>query len=181
MAPGVLHPIEAAKATEMVRDARTGDDPPPPGTEDRLSGFTDLVATAIANAESRAELKASRARIVATADEARRRIERDLHDGAQQRLVSLTLELRGAQVRVPPELPGLVTDLEKIGAEIMEVLDELREMSRGLHPPILANGGLEPALKTLARRSTVPVDLDIRIKGRLPQSIEVGATSSRRR
>ena len=155
--------------------ASTGDDPPPPGSEDRLSGFTELIATAIANTESRAELKASRARIVAAADEARRRIERDLHDGAQQRLVSLTLELRGAQARVPPELPELVTDLDKTAAEITEVLDELREMSRGLHPPILAKGGLEPALKTLARRSAIPVDLDIRTKGRLPQSIEVGA------
>jgi signal transduction histidine kinase len=155
--------------------ASTGDDPPPPGTEDRLSGFTELVATAIADTQSRAELQASRARIVATADETRRRIERDLHDGAQQRLVSLALELRGAQARVPPELPELATDLDQVAAEITEVLDELREMSRGLHPPILAKGGLEPALKTLARRSTIPVDLDVRTEGRLPQSIEVGA------
>jgi signal transduction histidine kinase len=217
---GVRQPIDAARATKMVRDtgrparidhhdpqsgaglwepgfevrsvvavpitvegglwgvmtlASTGDDPPPPGSEERLSGFTELVATAIANTESRAELKASRARVVATADETRRRIERDLHDGAQQRLVSLALELRGAQARVPPELPELVRGLDKIAAEITEVLDELREMSRGLHPPILAKGGLEPALKTLARRSAVPVDLDIRTEGRLPQSIEVGA------
>jgi HAMP domain-containing protein len=83
----------------------TDEDPLPPGTEDRLAGFTDLVATAIANAQSQAELRASRVRIVATADETRRKIERDLHDGAQQHLVSLALQVRAAQAAVPPGLP----------------------------------------------------------------------------
>jgi signal transduction histidine kinase len=159
----------------VIAVASTGDEPPPPGTETRLGGFAELVATAIANAESQAELRASRARIVATADETRRRIERDLHDGAQQRLVALGLQLRGAQADVPPELGELEAELEDIAAGITDVLDEVREMARGIHPAILARGGLGPALKTLARRSAVPVVLDVRTERRLPEAIEVGA------
>ena len=153
----------------------TSDVPPPRGTEGRLADFTELVATAIANAETQAELTASRARIVASTDETRRRIERDLHDGAQQRLVSLALQLRGAQADVPPELDGLEAELADIAAGITSVLDELREMARGIHPAILAEGGLGPALKTLARRSPVPVELSVRAEGRLSEPIEVGA------
>jgi signal transduction histidine kinase/HAMP domain-containing protein len=155
--------------------ASTSDVPPPRGTEERLADFTELVATAIANAETQAELTASRARIVATADDTRRRIERDLHDGAQQRLVSLALQLRGAQAGVPRELGELEAELVDIAGGITDVLDELREMARGIHPAILAEGGLGPALKTLARRSAVPVELDVRTTGRLPEPIEVGA------
>jgi signal transduction histidine kinase/HAMP domain-containing protein len=153
----------------------TSDVLPPRGTEERLADFTDLVATAIANAEARAELTTSRARIVATADDTRRRIERDLHDGAQQRLVSLALQLRGAQAGAPPELGELEAELAEIAGGITDVLDDLREMARGIHPAILAEGGLGPALKTLARRSAVPVELDVRTMGRLPEPIEVGA------
>jgi signal transduction histidine kinase len=152
----------------------TADVPPPPGTEERLADFTELVATAIANAESQAELTASRARIVTTADDTRRRIERDLHDGAQQRLVSLALQLRGAKAGVPPGLDELEAELVEVAGGITDVLDDLREMARGIHPAILAEGGLGPALKTLARRSAVPVELDVRTKGRLPEPIEVG-------
>jgi signal transduction histidine kinase/CHASE3 domain sensor protein len=153
----------------------TGDDPPPPGTEERLADFTELVATAIANAEAQSELTASRARIVATADETRRRIERDLHDGAQQRLVSLALQLQGARATVPPELGDLQAELAEIAAGMTDVLDDLRELARGLHPAILAEGGLGPALRTLARRSIVPVELNVRTEGRLPKPVEVGA------
>jgi signal transduction histidine kinase len=155
--------------------ASTGAEAPPPGTEERLAGFAELVATAIANAESQAELRASRARIVATADETRRRIERDLHDGAQQRLVSLALQLRGAQASVPPGLGQLDAELEDVATGITDVLDDVREMARGIHPAILAEGGLRPALKTLARRSAVPVTVDVRPERRLPEPIEVGA------
>jgi signal transduction histidine kinase len=155
--------------------ASTSNEPPPPGTEERLADFTELVATAIANAEARAELKASRARIVATADETRRQIERDLHDGAQQRLVSLAFQVRGAQAVVPPGLGELDAELADIVAGITDLLDDLREMARGIHPAILVEGGLGPALKTLARRSVVPVELDVRTEGRLPEAIEVGA------
>jgi signal transduction histidine kinase/CHASE3 domain sensor protein len=153
----------------------TSDVPPPRGTEERLADFTELVATAIANAEAQAELTASRARIVATADDTRRRIERDLHDGAQQRLVSLALQLRGAKAGVPPGLGELEAELAEIAGGVTDVLDDLREMARGIHPAILAEGGLGPALKTLARRSPVPVELDVRTEGRLPEPIEVGA------
>jgi signal transduction histidine kinase len=125
-------------------------------------------------AEAQAELAASRARIVATADETRRQIERDLHDGAQQRLVTLALELRGAQAAVPPELPKLKSDLDEIAAGVTDVFHELREMARGIHPAILAEGGLGPGLKTLARRSAVPVELDVQTQGRLPAPVEVG-------
>ena len=150
----------------------TGDEPPPPGTEERLGGFAELVGTAIANAASQVELRASRARVVATADETRRQIERDLHDGAQQRLISIALQLRGAQAAVPPELHAT---LEEIVVQIEEALEELQEMARGIHPTVLSRGGLAPALKTLARRSSVPVELDLRAEGRLPEPIEVGA------
>jgi signal transduction histidine kinase len=149
--------------------------PPPRGTEERLADFTELVATAIANAEAQAELAASRARIVATADDTRRRIERDLHDGAQQQLVSLALQLRGARAGVPPGLGELEAELTEVAGGITDVLDDLREMARGIHPAILAEGGLGPALKTLARRSAVPVELEVRTKGRLREPIEVGA------
>jgi signal transduction histidine kinase len=147
----------------------------PPHTEARLTRFTDLVATAIANAESRAELAASRARIVTAADETRRRIERDLHDGAQQRLVSLGLALRTTQAAVPPELGQLDRELSLIATGLANVQDELREIARGIHPAILAEGGLGPALKTLARRCPIPVELDVREHARLPERHEVAA------
>jgi signal transduction histidine kinase len=131
------------------------------------------VATAIANAESRAELHASRARIVATADATRRRIERDLHDGTQQRLVSLALELRAAEQAVPAELHEHRAALARAAEGLTSVLDELREISRGIHPGILAQGGIGPALKTLARRSAVPVELDLPSELQLPERIEV--------
>ncbi|MGC1731161.1 MAG: GAF domain-containing sensor histidine kinase [Pseudonocardiaceae bacterium] len=155
--------------------ASTHEDALPAGTEHRLADFTELVATTIANAEAHAQLTASRARIVATADETRRRIERDLHDGAQQRLVSLALQLRATQVAVPPELDELAGELDRVAAGMTSALDELREIARGIHPAILAEGGLAAALKTLARRSSVPVELDVRTKGRLPGRVEVTA------
>ena len=147
----------------------------PQDTDQRLAEFTELVATAIANAESRAELTASRARIVAAADQTRQRIERDLHDGAQQRLVSLALQLRTAQAVAPPELGELVTELDRAVAQATGALDELGEIARGIHPAILAKGGLRPALEMLAHRSPIPVDLDMRAESRLPEHVEVSA------
>jgi signal transduction histidine kinase len=149
--------------------------PLPPDTEERLAEFTDLVATAIANAEGRAELDASRARIVATADATRRRIERDLHDGAQQQLVSLALEVRAAQAGTPEEMSKHRDDLSHIVEGLTAVLDGLREIALGIHPAILAEGGLGPALKTLANRSPIPVELDVRDDGRLSEPVEVAA------
>jgi signal transduction histidine kinase len=150
-------------------------EPLPSDTEERIGDFADLVATALVNAVTRAELIASRARIVAAADEARRRLERDLHDGAQQRLVSFGLQLRMAQASVPAELDDLKSDLSQLVSGVTGVSTELQEISRGIHPAILSEGGLGPALKSLARRSTVPVSFDVAIEQRLPDPVEVGA------
>src|SRR5829696_1173894 len=149
-------------------------EPLPANTEARLTDFAELAATAIANAQARAELTASRARIVATTDQARRRIERDLHDGAQQRLVSVALRLRTAAAAIPPE-EEVQQELVGIGSELDDALADLRELSRGIHPAILSEGGLGPALRTLARRSSVPVQLQMEVEGRLPERIEVAA------
>jgi signal transduction histidine kinase len=145
------------------------------GTEARLTGFTELAATALANAEAQAALTASRARIVAAADQTRRRLERNLHDGAQQRLVLLALHLRAAQATVPPGADEVAERLEGAIGEVTGVQEELREISRGLHPAVLTESGLRPALRTLARRSTVPVSLDVQLPGRLAEPVEITA------
>jgi signal transduction histidine kinase len=150
-------------------------EPLPPETETRIADFADLVATAIANAATRAELITSRARIVAAADEGRRRLERDLHDGAQQRLIALGLQLRLAEASVPADLQPLGEQLGDIASGLTAVTVDLQEISRGIHPAILSKGGIGPPLKTLARRSAVPVALELAIGRRLPDSVEVGA------
>ena len=151
----------------------SGQGPLPPDTEQRMTEFTELVATAVANAQSRAELMTSRARIVAASDEARRRIERDLHDGAQQRLIALALRLRMA-AEPSTERGEPRTEMADAAAELMCVIDDLREISRGIHPAILSKAGLRPALRALGRRSVVPVELDVRVDGRLSEPVEVG-------
>ena len=150
-------------------------EPLPADTEARVGDFADLVGIAIANTETRAQLTASRVRIVAAADHARRRFERDLHDGAQQRLVSLGFKLRTAEAAVPPELGPLKEQISDLVASVAEISEEVQEISRGIHPGILSKGGLGPALKALARRSTVPVELDLRVDRRLPDPAEVAA------
>jgi signal transduction histidine kinase len=145
----------------------------PVDTEYWLAGFTELVAAAIANAEAQAALTASRARIVAAADTARHRIQRDLHDGAQQRLVTLAMQLRAAQATLPPDAVDLATELDQLAEGLSAAHDELREIARGIHPLALAQGGLTHALTGLARRSTVPVHLDVHINARLPEQIEL--------
>ncbi|MGA3253048.1 MAG: GAF domain-containing protein [Mycobacterium sp.] len=150
----------------------TNPDPLPADTEERVSDFADLVAIAIANAAARDDLIASRARIVAAADDARRRLERDLHDGAQQRLVSLGLQLRLAEGSAPP---GLKEQLAAVVSGLTAVSQELQQISRGIHPAILSKGGLGPALKTLARRCPVPVHVDVAVDRRLPDPVEVAA------
>ncbi|MGH3248136.1 MAG: PAS domain-containing protein [Trebonia sp.] len=124
---------------------------------------------------SRAELAASRARIVTAADETRRQIERDLHDGVQQRLVSLLLAQRQAQAMVPPELSDVLAQLSRLSEGLTGALEELQEISRGIHPAILAQGGLVPALRALARRSAVPVELEAQVETRLPEPVERAA------
>ena len=158
----------------VVVMSRSGE-PLPADTEARLTGFTELVATAIANAEANAELKASRARVVATDDQTRRRSERDLHDGVQQRLVALALQIRAAQANVPAQFDKLTAELDHVAAGLSSTLDELREFARGIHPAILAKGGLAPALNSLVRRSSIRVALDVRLQERLPEPAEVTA------
>jgi signal transduction histidine kinase len=159
----------------VIAASTTGAAPFPEETEARIGEFTELVATAVANAESRDELAASRARIVAAADETRRRIERDLHDGAQQRVVTLALELRSAASAIPPELRDMRAELDAVVSGLDGVLEDLRGISRGIHPAILSEGGLGPALRTLARRSSVPVVVNVGVERRLPEGIEVAA------
>ena len=139
---------------------------------DAVKLIAGQLAVSLDNVQLYAELTASRARIVAAHDQARRRFERDLHDGAQQRVVSLGLQLRIAQAAMPPEFGA---PLNHAIAEAVEALEELRETARGIHPSVLAKGGLKPALKTLARRSPVPVDLDFRVEQHLPEHVEVNA------
>jgi signal transduction histidine kinase len=150
-------------------------EPLPPDTEERVGEFADLVATAIAAATSRAELIESRWRIVAAADEVQRRLERNLHDGAQQRAVSLGLQLHNAENLVPAELGALKEQLSLIASGLTELCEDLREISHGMHPAIVSRGGLGPALKSLARRSTIPVTLDLAVQRRLPEMVEVAA------
>jgi signal transduction histidine kinase len=147
----------------------------PAGAEERLADFAELAATTIANAEAHTKLMQSRARIVTTADDTRRRIERDLHDGAQQRLVAVSLQLRAAQALVPPALGALGAELDRSITGMTGALDELREIARGIHPAALAKGGLGPALRTLARRSAVPVEVHIETDSRYPPPVEVAA------
>jgi signal transduction histidine kinase len=139
------------------------------GAETRLGAFAELVAHAITNVDARIKLQESRARIVAAAADARRRIERDLHDGAQQRLVSLALSLqlvaRSAEPATAAALRGCIEDLQA-------ALAELRALARGLHPAVLTERGVPAALQALAARSPLPVVLDARLDGRLPPAQE---------
>jgi signal transduction histidine kinase len=151
-------------------------DPLPPDIDQRLPSFVQLVATAIANAEDRSKLAASMKRLVAASDEARRQIERDLHDGTQQRLVSLALAA-GAAAAQPPTQSSQVRDkFTSIAAALGEAVEELQELSRGIHPAILSDAGLRPALEALALRSPIPVELDVRTRARFPEPVEVAAS-----
>jgi signal transduction histidine kinase len=146
--------------------------PFPPDAEQRIADFAELVALALANAEARAELAASRARIVAAGDDERRRLERNLHDGAQQRLVALALTLRVAQAKTDGEAKEL---LQGASAELTDALAELRELARGIHPSVLTDRGLIPALEMLAARSDLPVDLGVELDMRLTKPVEAAA------
>ncbi|GLY91729.1 GAF domain-containing protein [Actinoallomurus iriomotensis] len=149
------------------------EEPPPGATEERMRQFTELVGTAIAGAQSRSDLLASRARVVAAADESRRRIERDLHDGAQQRLVALALRVRTLETSVAPGQERLRAQMSALVDDLSGVLDDLQEVSRGIVPPILGRSGLGPALRSLARRSPVAVRLGMGFAERLPERVEV--------
>ena len=149
-------------------------EPLPDHVEDRLSGFTELVATAIANIEARKDLAASRARIVAAADDERRRVVRDLHDGAQQRLVHTVVTLEMARQALESE----GTDASALVTEALDharrATNELRELSHGILPSVLTANGLRAGVGALASRAPVPVDVDVSV-GRLPAEIEATA------
>ena len=151
--------------------AITSEDPLPDDTEDRLGAFCELVSLAVASAQARADLIASRTRLVEAGDEQRRRLERNLHDGAQQHLVSVAVKLRVArsQLEVKPDITARLLDeaLQELGAG----LEELREIARGLHPAILGEHGLGRALEVLAGRLPVAVTLDV-LSERLPDHLE---------
>src|SRR5271166_5139344 len=154
--------------------ASSGPEPHAPHTEAQLADFAELVATAIGNAQARDELMASRARIVAAGDEVRRRIERDLHDGAQQRLVTLVMRIRSLQASLLDD-NDLKCEFDDLAEDLAAACEELRRLSHGIHPAVLSNGGLRPALRTLCRRAAMPVELTVDVERRLPESIEVAA------
>jgi signal transduction histidine kinase len=153
---------------------RDSDETFPPGTEERVTRFAELTATSIANATARSELIASRARIVAAGDEARRRIERNLHDGIQQRLIALSLDLESLRETIPAEDRDALVGLDRLGRELEAVHDDLRHLSHGLHPAILSRHGLAAALAAAVRKSPIPVRLEADIEQRLPAPIEIG-------
>jgi signal transduction histidine kinase len=162
--------VEGALWGAVVLGAFGG--PFPPDTEQRLDEFTELVATAISNATARAELLASRVRLVAAGDEARRRIERNLHDGAQQRLVALGLDVLKVRDTIPEDRRDTHSALMRVEQDVETIMEELRELSHGLHPPLLSRLGLGPSVEALARRSPIPVRLDIRLPERPDASTE---------
>ena len=152
----------------------SGAGPLPADTELRMSEFTDLVATAVASAQSRAELELLRARITTASDEVRRSIERDLHDGVQQRLVALVLRLRTA-FDLTSDIEIMRSEASSVANDMIGVITDLREISRGIHPSALRSGGLASALHTLGRRSAIPVDIHARLEEGLSQQVEAAA------
>ena len=142
----------------------------PPGTADSLSVFANLLATALLHQRTHAALHASRARVIEAADTARRRLERDLHDGAQQRLVSVGLQLQMMQASLPPGAGELRSQLAEAANNLTDLHADLQRLARGLHPGILSTGGLTAALRALARRSTIPVTLKL---GTLDHALQV--------
>jgi PAS domain S-box-containing protein len=149
-------------------------EPFPPGAEQRIADFAELAAQALANAHAREELAASRARIVEAGDAERRRLERNLHDGAQQRLVALSLNLRLA-ARSSGDDPDTQAAFERATEELSQALEELRELARGIHPAVLSDRGLEPAIEALAVRTPLPVSLAVGLEERLPEPVEAAA------
>jgi PAS domain S-box-containing protein len=144
-------------------------------TEHRLQAFAELVGLAVASADARDELAASRLRIVEASDTERRRLERNLHDGAQQRLIALSLGLRLAQSRLRSDPDESAALLEELSGELGEALTELRELAQGLHPAVLTERGLGAALEVLAARMPMTVELDVDLPERLPEPVETAA------
>ncbi|MGI5176156.1 HAMP domain-containing protein [Dactylosporangium sp. CA-152071] len=158
----------------VVNATVTRQQPLAPDAEARLADCTDLIATAIANTRARTDLAASRVRVVAAADHARRQIERHLHDRIQQ-LIAIAIETGGTASDIPPEMPQLRQRVSAVTDNLNAVLDDLRDVSYGIHPTLLSDLGLRPALKRLARRSRLPVELDVRLDRRPPEPVEMTA------
>jgi PAS domain S-box-containing protein len=173
-AVGVPIVVAASPWGVLVAAQREGESLPPE-TERRMQAFAELVALAVASAQAREELEASRQRIVEASDAERRRLERNLHDGAQQRLVALSIGLRLAQDKIR-DVPEEAAELLGVASEeLSETLNELRELAQGIHPAVLTEQGLEAALEVLAARAPLPVELDVHLPERLPEPIEVTA------
>jgi signal transduction histidine kinase len=147
----------------------------PAGAEDQVAAFTELVSYAVQNAQTRNELAASRARLVEAADEARRQIERDLHDGAQQRLVVTALELSRLDRQLDRDPQAARAMLTRAREQLASGLSELRDLARGIHPTVLTERGLEAALAALAQRAPLPVELCVAVPDRLDPTIEAAA------
>jgi len=154
--------------------AIASEDPLPPESEDRLGAFCELVSLGVASAQARADLIASRSRLVKAGDEQRRRLERNLHDGAQQRFVSVVLRLRLARDRLSSDPAAAAELLDQVARELDTGLEELREIARGLHPAILGDHGLRHALEALAERLRIPATMDVPAE-RLPEDLEATA------
>jgi signal transduction histidine kinase len=166
--------VVAGRTWGIIVAAFTHPDAVRPDTEARMARFTELVATAVANAQGRAELTASRRRIVETADETRRRIERDLHDGAQQRLVHTVITLELARTALSDNGPSAQL-VDQALEHAQRAIAETRELAQGIHPAVLSRFGLVPALEDIVQRSPVPVTLEAHVDRRLPPSVEVAA------
>ncbi len=147
----------------------------PPGTEGRIAGFAELVADALASADAREQLAASRARIVEAGDAERRRLERNLHDGAQQRLVSLALALQQVEAQLDRDPQTARRLLASARGELGLALAELRELARGIHPAILSDRGLAAALDALISRAPVTTEVTALPKDPLPEAVEAAA------
>lgn len=168
------HPIAAGDRLWGTVTVLSRRPPPwPAGAEQTMREFAALVGAAVAAARRREELAASRVRLVEAADAARHRLERRLHDRAQQRLVTVGLGLRVAEAAAPADLDRLRASLANAARDVAEVLDDLREVARQLYPAFLARGGVEPALRALARRSAVPAEVDVRAGRRPPPVVAV--------
>jgi signal transduction histidine kinase len=154
---------------------RPAGEPFPPGAEVRLRSFADLVSQSIVNVRAQEEMRASAARIVRASDDARARLERNLHDGAQQRLVAVSISLRLALAKLPPESEAARSLLNAASEELTHAIDELRELARGIHPALLTDRGLGPALEALASRAPLKVAVANELDERLPLPVEAAA------
>jgi signal transduction histidine kinase len=169
-APVVVHGELWGAVVGATKDASF-----PPGAEQRLTAFAALVAQALANAEAREELAASRRRLVEAARVERRRLERNLHDGAQQRLVGLSMTLQLAERQLGRDPESARAALVRANAELSAALEELRELARGLHPAVLTDHGLQAALAALAARAPLPVEVSVDLDDRPAEPVEAAA------